>query len=48
MKETLNLEDFKTIMAGINNTIQENKIVLSRLDSINRRRGPRSHNSQGP
>jgi dihydroxyacetone kinase-like protein len=34
MKETLNLEDFKTIMAGINNTIQENKIVLSKLDSV--------------
>ena len=34
MKETLDLQDFKTIMAGINNTIQENKIVLSQLDSV--------------
>lgn len=34
MKETLNLGDFKRIIESINSTIQENKIVLSKLDSV--------------
>jgi dihydroxyacetone kinase-like protein len=34
MKESLNLEDFKAIITGINNIIQENKIALSKLDSV--------------
>lgn len=34
MKEELNLEDFRKIINGINETIQENKIFLSELDSF--------------
>jgi dihydroxyacetone kinase-like protein len=34
MKENLNLEDFKKIIESINSTIQENRIVLSKLDSV--------------
>jgi dihydroxyacetone kinase-like protein len=34
MKETLNLEDFKRIITAINSTIQENRMVLSQLDSV--------------
>ena len=34
MKENLNLEDFKEIINGINETIQENKNFLSKLDSF--------------
>ena len=34
MKENLNLEDFKEIINGINETIQENKNFLSELDSF--------------
>ena len=34
MKETLSLDDFKRIITAINGTIQENKVVLSKLDSV--------------
>jgi dihydroxyacetone kinase-like protein len=34
MKENLDIRDFKRIMQNINETIQDNRIVLSKLDSI--------------
>jgi dihydroxyacetone kinase-like protein len=34
MESNLFLEDFKKIITGINNTIQENKILLCKLDSV--------------
>jgi dihydroxyacetone kinase phosphoprotein-dependent L subunit len=34
MKNNLYLEDFKKIIAGINKTIQENKMLLCKLDSV--------------
>jgi dihydroxyacetone kinase-like protein len=32
--EKLNFEDFKTIITNINNTLQDNKMFLSQLDSV--------------
>ena len=34
MENNLGFEDFKKIIAGINKTIQENKILLCKLDSV--------------